>query len=416
MKRNKHKLVFVGLYDEKNLGDPIIAHCTEWLYSGCLPDGFGIERLCLDYIEHHGLSLSHRIVRKMLRLLRLDSDKYNDAAMQEEYTRYFKEHIEGADLIIVVGGGLIKYSYQYFFAGISGLLDAADLYGIPVVFNAIGIEGYDAANPRCVRLKSALHKRALRHITTRDDIEALRNCYFDGSPSIPCLKVADPAVWAAEAYGVTKKESILVGIGIGREGLFMDNGKDYSGERFFAFYYHIVEELSKQGVPVELFTNGSEADNKFARRICEALKERKIIVRLRIPQIPEDMLEIISSYCCILAARLHSCIVAYSLDIPAIGFVWNDKLKLWGKNIGAAEFFIEAENMDVDFVMKQFARIQHYRYPKEQRDAFRGTIKSTIDELVTKYIKPYNNMLIDIKSGGGKSKVDLWIEASQSIL
>lgn len=385
MKRNKHKLVFVGLYDEKNLGDPVIAHCTEWLYSGCLPDGFGIEKLCLDYIEHHGLTLPHRIARKMLRLLRLDSDKYNDAAMQEEYTRYFKEHIEGADLIIVVGGGLIKYSYQYFFAGISGLLDAADLYGIPVVFNAVGIEGYDAANPRCVRLKSALHKRALRHITTRDDIETLRNLYFDGNPSIPCLKVADPAVWAAEAYGVTKKESNLVGIGIGRAELFHDNGKVYSGEQFFNFYCRLVEELSGQGFSVELFTNGLEYDNEFAYKICEELKRRTIIVKLRTPQVPEEMLNIISSYRYILAARLHSCIVAYSLDIPAIGFVWNDKLKLWGKNIGADELFIEVENMDVDFVMKQFARIQHYRYPKEQRNAFRGTIKSTIDELVTKY-------------------------------
>lgn len=400
MKRNKNKLVFVGLYDEKNLGDPIIAHCTEWLYSDCLPDGFETERLCLDYVEHHDVPLSYRIIRKMLRLLRLDSDKYNDTVMQGEYTKYFKKHIKGADLIIVVGGGLIKYSYQYFFAGISGLLDAADLYGIPIVFNAVGIEGYDAANPRCARLKSALHKRALRHITTRDDIVTLRDYYFDGNPSIPCLKVADPAVWAAEAYGVTKKESNLVGVGVGREGLFHDNGKDFSSEKFFNFYCHLVEELSRSGVSVELFTNGLEYDNEFAYKIREELKLRKIIVGIRIPRVPEEMLNIISSYRCILAARLHSCIVAYSLDIPAIGFVWNDKLKLWGKNIGADEFFIEAENMDVDFVMKQFARLLHYRYPKEHRNAFRETIKSTIDELVTKYINPYSDMLIDIKRGG----------------
>ncbi|MDE6354862.1 MAG: polysaccharide pyruvyl transferase family protein, partial [Prevotella sp.] len=74
------------------------------------------------------------------------------------------------------------------------------------------------------------------------------------------------------------------------------------------------------------------------------------------------MIENIASYKCIIAARLHSCIVAYSLGIPVIGLVWNYKLKLWGKNIGTEDFFIESKNLQTDFIMNKLEELQHYDY------------------------------------------------------
>lgn len=384
----KHKLVFCGLYDEKNFGDPIIAHCTEWLYSQLLEKEFAVSRLCLDYVEKRNLPIVWRGVRKCLRLLGFNWIKYNDKVVKKKYYRYFKKNIKDADLIIVVGGGLIKYTYQYFYAGISGLMDAAEKYGIPVVFNSVGIEGYDASNKKCMLLKSALHRKALRHITTRDDIQTLYNCYFDGKPSIPCFKVADPAVWTSEAYGITRKQSNVIGIGVGRGGLFVDNGKDFSEQQFFSLYLQLIEALSKQGKAIELFTNGMEPDNSFACQLQNELCRRNINIELRIPKTPNEMVKNIASYKCIIAARLHSCIVAYSLGIPAIGFVWNDKLKLWGKNIGAEDFFIEKENLNVDFIMKKIERLQCFCYNDTERDIFRNTIKKTIDEIIHQYT-PY---------------------------
>lgn len=407
----KHKLVFCGLYDEKNFGDPIIAHCTEWLYSQLLEKEFAVSRLCLDYVEKRNLPIVLRGARKCLRLLGLNWIKYNDKVIKKEYYRYFKKNIKDADLIIVVGGGLIKYTYQYFYAGISGLMDAAEKYGIPVVFNSVGIEGYDASNKKCMLLKSALHRKALRYITTRDDIQTLYNYYFDGKPSIPCLKVADPAVWTSEAYDITRKQSNVIGIGVGRGGLFVDNGKDFSEQQFFSLYIQLIEALSKQGKAIELFTNGMESDNSFASQLQYELCRRNISIKLRIPQTPGEMVKNIASYKCIIAARLHSCIVAYSLNIPAIGFVWNDKLKLWGQNIGAEEFFIEQENLNVDYIIKKIKKLQYYCYSDTKRDIFRNTIKKTIDETIHQYIKPYSIMLT--RNRGGNQRLTYGLKALQ---
>lgn len=388
----KHKLVFVGLYDVKNYGDPIIAHCTEWLYSKHLPSECCISRLCLDYIEKHDIIYrwisNNRWIRKGFHMLGMNWGKYNERVLLKRYGRYFRKNIKDTDLVIVVGGGLIKYTYQFFGAGISGLMNAAEMYGVPVIFNAVGVEGYDASNTKCIILKTALHKKALRHITTRDDIQTLYNCYFDQSPAIPCLKVADPAVWTAEAYGVAHKDSNIIGIGVGRGGLFIDNGKNFSEEQFFSLYIQLIEKLSKQGKIIELFTNGLEADNVFAHQLQNELYRHNIGIKLRIPNTPNEMVQNIASYQCIIAARLHSCIVAYSLNIPAIGFVWNDKLKLWGENIGAEEFFIEEDYLYADFIMSKLEKLYIYDYPNDKKEIFKETIKKSINEIVNKYIKP----------------------------
>lgn len=387
----KHKLIFVGLYDETNFGDPIIAYCTEWLYSQHIQGDFEAIHLSLDYIKESNLPKPWRGIRKILRLLHLNWVKYNEIFIQKQYIKYYKKNIKTADLIIVVGGGLIKYTYQYFHPSLDGLMVAAERCGIPVVLNSVGVEGYDGTNKKCLALKSVLHKKALRHISTRDDIKTLYNSYYDGKPSIPCVKVADPAVWAAEAYGITRSHSDIIGIGIGRGRLFIDNGKDFSDKQFFVLYIQLIETLSKQGKQVELFTNGLDADNEFACQILKEMRNRNIDIILRIPDTSKEMIENIASYRCIIAARLHSCIVAYSLGIPAIGFVWNDKLKLWGRNIDAEDFFIQTENLNTDYVLTKLERLQDYHYPTTARDKFRDTINNTINDIVKHFVSERTN-------------------------
>ena len=52
MSDKQRKICFVGLYNEKNLGDPIIFDCTEWLYGKYVESGdFVSQRLYLDYIR-----------------------------------------------------------------------------------------------------------------------------------------------------------------------------------------------------------------------------------------------------------------------------------------------------------------------------------------------------------------------------
>lgn len=394
----KAKICFVGLYEERNYGDPIIAHCTEWLVLNHVRGDYEVVRMSLDYVEKHRLSFFKRVIRKSKKIIGINES--SELTIINDYKSYFSKNIKDVDLVIVVGGGLIKYSYQYFYAGLYALLDTAEVYEIPVVFNSVGVEGYDASNSKCLKLKNALRKKALVSITTRDDISTLVDCYFDGQPTIPCKKVADPAVWAKEAFGVERQESDIVGIGIGRGGLFIDNGKNFTEEQFFDLYISIIRRLYIKGLKLCLFTNGMSMDNIFALKIQQRMKEERISLDLRIPTNAKELVQILASFRCIMAARLHSCIVAYSLGVPSMGFVWNDKLRMWGENINAEEYFIEVENLNVDYLEDRMNSLLYYKYDSAVRKLFRNSILDNVSNLVEKYINPYLVKLTNTHTGG----------------
>lgn len=383
--KKKLKIQFVGLYEVKNFGDPIIAQCTEWLYKTQSELPIEAEHLNINCVERHvipsGLSLTwYKALKKISNSW---ANRFKDNYFLRKYREYYSSAIKAdTDLIVVVGGGLIKFQYEYFFASISQLLDVAEKKNIPVVLNAVGIEGYDAENRRCKILKKALRKNSVRNITVRDDLETLINGYFDGNPTMPCQKIADPAVWTSEAYSIKKVFSKTIGIGIGRGGLFKDNGKNFSPKDFCNLYCELIRQLTKEGCQVELYTNGANLDNKFAKKLHGILQKDDINVNLRIPETPQELVSLIASYKCVIAARLHSCIVAYSLNVPAIGFVWNDKLSLWGKNIQAEEFFIELENLNVDYILSKLEKLLSYHYNENLRTKFRSTIKQSISGIL----------------------------------
>lgn len=381
MVNETHKICFVGLYDEKNYGDPIIAYCTEWLFKQSFGKDYIPVHLSLDYIEKQKKSLYKRALLKMLCLTGIKRFGLKNRLVNE-YIAYFNEKLYDVDLVIVVGGGLIKYYCQDFTFGITGLLTVAEKYKIPVVFNSVGVEGYDENNECCQLIKKALKSSALYRISTRDDIEILYNDYFDGSPNIPCEKVCDPAVWTSEAYNIKKNGTTsIIGIGIGRGGLFADNGKDYTSEQFFNLYIEIIEKLYFERKEVRLFTNGLDADNQFAFNIKKKLEEKNIFLNIDIPSSPRHLVENISHYSAIIAARLHSCIVAYSLNIPAIGLVWNDKLFLWGKNINAEMNYILVDNLNSNHIISQLKRAMSEGYDTSRRSLFRQTIKTSMDNI-----------------------------------
>ena len=71
-----------------------------------------------------------------------------------------------------------------------------------MLFNAVGVEGYNARDARCRLLKCALNRRTVKMLTTRDDAETLRRFYCPRS-RLDIHQVADPAIWTPEAFGVS---------------------------------------------------------------------------------------------------------------------------------------------------------------------------------------------------------------------
>ena len=204
-----------------------------------------------------------------------------------------------------------------------------------------------------------------------------------------CEKVADPAVWANEAYGISKDQtSKMIGVGIGRAGLFMANDINISGNEIQDLYERIVVELVNRNFAVQLFTNGLLSDNSMAEKVKKSLQDKGMQVSLRIPHKDRGLVEILSSYQAVIATRLHSCIISYSLDIPAVGLVWNDKLSFFGENIGRQDNYIKPSEFDESFIVNQMELAIRNGYDQNQKKIFRDTIIKSVNNLQNQFIQP----------------------------
>lgn len=346
------KLLLLGLEKNTNLGDGVIAACTKYLVDKILAEiniPYSIDSL--DIME----------------------DNYNSIP---EY-----------DILIFVGGGIIKYRYQKFYDYIDKITAIAELHNIPVLFHAVGVEGYDSSNVNCIQLKNALNRSCVKSITVRDDIQTLKNCYIT-NPQIFTQKIADSAVWTKSVYRIEKKEKNIIGLGVIREGIFESNGLKIERNKIFELWAGIIMEIEKRNQEWKIFTNGWSSDMKFAINLMKYLNREAEIEKnvIPIPQKTYDLVNTISQFKGIIAGRLHANIISYSLGIPSIGIIWNDKCKFWGEIINYPErFFGINEFIPKKIVHQCFQSIQE-GYEKTDKEQLRNTCYFSLKKLLEKIL------------------------------
>ena len=93
------------------------------------------------------------------------------------------------------------------------------------------------------------------------------------------------------------------------------------------------------------------------------MENKKYFIRKR-PAEGAELVRIISDYKGIIATRLHTNIIAYSMGCPSIGLVWNDKLAQWGAGIGHPERFVEADRMEALDVVSRLKRAMSEKHKK----------------------------------------------------
>ena len=293
-----------------NLGDAVIADNTEYILKKAMRKA-GLRRGCI---------LRHDIASQDYSVL-----PYVQA-------------------IVFAGGGLIKFQQEHFYQNVIDLVNEANRLQIPVFFNSVGVEGYDPQDERCFALKKAIALPYVKAITCRDDIDTLRNCYLRG-----CYKtvspVMDPAIFCKSTYRkqLTREKRTIIGLGITRHKLFAGYGiEGIDHDYLLHYWYGITQLLEQQGYEWELFTNGLDSDEAFAEEVLQYIGHGA-----KAPQPVEghQLVEQINRYRGIIAGRMHSNIIAYSLGVPSIGFVWNQKLRFWGEHIGTPERFLTPEQM-----------------------------------------------------------------------
>lgn len=352
------KVLLAGLMMSTNLGDGVISDCVQYLIQ--------------DIAKKNGI--------KKLRITTRD--------IRKEKSKAQLAAVRNSDLVVFPGGGMIKYQVENLPVAMERIISRAEHYGIPVAFNAVGVEGFDLSDDGCRLLCDMLSSSCVKNITSRDYADFLNENYFSGEKR--AYRVSDPAVWVSEAYGVQKApDSQIVGLGVARAGLFEDYGTQFSKEELLDLWSGIIDRLEKQGIRWKLFTNGFAKDEEFLRELVSYIGRETQLQELSVPkpETPEELVQNISKFKGIIACRMHANIIAYSMKIPCVGLVWNDKLKFFGKSIGCEKQFVTFEKLNSDYVTDVFFEalekgFDENLFRSERQSAYRG-----IEELLVPFSK-----------------------------
>ena len=188
------KLVAMGLFTDQNQGNPLIHKTVKAL-------NFFI---C---VARKLFCKTEKIARK------LNSQILFDARIKL-LSYCLKKHFVGTDGMILVGGGGIHYKWHGCLTTISATLLACKKLKIPMIINAVGIEGFDPKNPKCLLLGKYMRIGSLKYISTRDDLGLLREKYLKNDFSIESDKVFDPVVFCSKLFNVSIQKNDAIGVGL----------------------------------------------------------------------------------------------------------------------------------------------------------------------------------------------------------
>lgn len=385
------KVAVIGLYAIKNAGDNILCEATQYLIKQKNPEVQIVEVDVNPRIKSYkGLELIPFWISKVLIRVSGSIFKYENSSRSRYYYEYFmwwlkinhkfKTQLKDVDAIVFAGGGFLKFRTQGLNYYVEQIMKIARKNNIPVMMNGVGIEGYSETDIRCQRLKKAINQDCFKVITTRDDIDTLKNNYIV-NPNIKIAHVGDPALWVPECYNMRRNEnpSNVVGINVIRGRVYQAYGNTLSEFELLNFYKKLVQGVEERGWDWVLFSNGMAADQKFGAMLLRALgcSDRRKILPTANNSV--EFLEQIRSFKLVFGARLHACITSYALDVPVVGLIWSEKLRIFADVIGKKDSFFEENELNIDNILDAMEREMNANYDKTIRDDLRTRTKNYLE-------------------------------------
>ena len=290
----------------------------------------------------------------------LDIENYNiisyDAA--SVFQSRMEDEISNCDVVIVGGAPMFNYKYQDFYERTVITVEWAKKHKKPVIFSAVGIESYDEDDEKCQRLKKALNEDCVKMITTRDGYEHLKK--YKENEKLIISKVSDPAVFTADVFRKfllekkTKKKK-KIGIFVLRAYGFKANGIDFDRNDSAHLWKGLADELTTRGYDYEFLTSGHYADEAFLDFLIQKYKvpAEKCVVNMNDP---EKLVGRIATYDAVVSCRLHPSIISFSLDIPALGVVWNPKVEGFYESIGYGSRAIKTDEISPSVLVNKLEK------------------------------------------------------------
>lgn len=334
------KILLVGLYYADNLGDAVICDCARAKLQEHFPDA---EITLRDFVDRFEFVPSkgspHRSTRKrqVKEFLRRCATRYT--WMDKEYKRemcILQENIdyieaqcrEDYDALVFAGGQVIMDDLVLFAVAFG---ERFAQKGTPIFFNACGTGPAISPTVR-KRVREHFARPEVKLISTRDSADFVNRRYCRQNPR--AVNTYDPALWSSAVYGVrADPKADTIGLGIMRARSLSETGMEQ-------FWISMIRELERRGEKWKVFVNGAAEDADYARYILSLvpeLPESPEAYMAPIPGTPRELVQTVGSFRSLISFRLHSHILAASLNVPSVALVWDNKLRQFFGRIGHPE-------------------------------------------------------------------------------
>ena len=353
----------VGLLTNENVGDYLLVEASKHLLRAHDPDTMLVDidvdpknesvRSGMRRLNFRVAAIMKAFEGPVLSLVRIPrlAYLYQYAYWRTKLGWYFDERIRDLDAIVFTGGGFIKYKTQGLNYIDELILTTARRRGIPVMMNAVGVEGYSETDIRCQRLKRALNFENVKVITTRDDIDTLDNRYIT-NPDTITERVGDPVFWLGDMEIVERsagdradRPGNRIGINLINPQNFSAYGGDISPDAVINFYRNLIAELQWLDADFFLFSNGMTVDQTFGRSLVATMNLRSDQLAHR-PTTSAEFVNLVAGFDIILSGRMHAGITAYAIDVPVVGLIWGEKLQFLTEITGLRDRYFTEHELD----------------------------------------------------------------------
>lgn len=374
------KIQLAGYYYSRNLGDAILCDCVRWLLARQYPEA---EIRILDlsgrtefqkagvvpFSRQHQRKWRHEynLMRFCSSYTPVDLEKYHE---QRVFARSRSAILSAvwkeADCCVFAGGQIMT---DWLALEVDAIAREFLSKGRNVYFVSAGTGPVSSRSLRRMYHKLFCDPH-VRMITLRDHADFF-NDYYRMPEEKKAVPAADCGLWTDEAYGVIQgsgdsvcgRQQERTDPQFGRQQMTSGESMeaavpDRNGKIGVGFYYpsipkadfvlshmqKLIHYLEEQRIPWEAFTNGSGYDAGFGEYVLSTIPEMPENERRRhcrelerIPERPADLVHRIRGFQGILSFRLHSHVIAASLGIPSVAFVWDDKIRCFFRMMGCPE-------------------------------------------------------------------------------
>lgn len=379
------KVAIMGLVNWVNYGEQFLANTVEYLVGSDYDTkniDFRPERNPFGYLIYYAAVILDKILffwKESARLILF--------GVKCLCKKYYMDNLQECKAIIFACGSY-KYGTQKLWAYYSVAIEVAEQLGIPVMFDAVNIQDYSDSDWRCQCLKQHTNYSCVKVFTTRDGeygLDKLRSCYLEKESSVYSEAVGDPAFWIPECYQLNRSPNAnKIGVNLIRSGIFSDYGYAFGEEQLIDLYCNLFKALDEKGIEWELFTNGLKVDYDTGKSILQKcdMTDRPIIV----PQSPRQLVELIAGYKGIIGARLHACICAYSIDVPMVGFIWDEKMLRFAQITGTENNFLSADELTGEALCERIQTVLNGEYNAQIRNVWKQKTEASIKSFLKQYV------------------------------